>query len=85
MRARCASFSATVFPVSSRYNSTPAGIITNVTISDSQIKRELVRLPDEDRTEGDDLRVDVEASPDEGDLEHHVDDESDRQDDAAQG
>ena len=37
MRARWASFSATVRPVSSRYSSTPAGIITKVTSSDSQI------------------------------------------------
>src|SRR6202008_3617532 len=37
IRARRANFSATVRPVSSRYSSTPAGIITNVTITVSQM------------------------------------------------
>src|SRR5829696_8788222 len=43
-------------------------------------QRELVRVTDENRTERDDLRVDVEPGPDEGYLKHHVEDESDGQD-----
>ena len=35
-RTRCASFSACVRPVSSRYSRTPAGIMTTVTSADSQ-------------------------------------------------
>ena len=45
MRTRCASFSATVLPVSSRYTMIAAGIITTVTKDDSHRSGNWYALP----------------------------------------